>query len=79
MFVLAEVVCGASPIPYASLRTHGVVQQIHWKKCRWSQDLAYERKSRFRAILVTHFGVKFGVSVALRALSGTNSNYTSGS
>ena len=29
--------------------------------------------------LVTHFGVKFGVSVALRALSSTNSNSTSDS
>ena len=45
MFVLAEVVCGASPIPYAGLGNDEVLQKIHWKKSGRGQGSAYERKS----------------------------------
>ena len=45
MFVLAEVVCGAGSMPYATLGAHEVLQKIHSKKIRRDQDLAYERKS----------------------------------
>ena len=43
MFVLAEVVCGASPIPYASVGNDEALQKIHWKKCGQGQGRAYER------------------------------------
>ena len=39
MFVLAEVVCSASPIPYASLGNDEVFQKNHWKKFERDQDL----------------------------------------
>ena len=43
MFVLAEVVCGAGSVPYATLVAHGVLQKIHSKQIRLAQDFAYER------------------------------------
>ena len=55
-------------VPENSLeKVWGKVRSSIWAKIAISTDL------------VTHFGVKFGVSVALRALWSTNSNYTSDS
>ena len=79
MFVLAEVVCGASPVPYASLGNDEVRQKFHWKKLGRGQGSAYDRKSRFGVVWWRIFGVKFCVSVALRALSSSNSNCASDS
>ena len=50
VFVLAEVVYGASFVPYASLGTHEAVQKILGKKFGVREVSAYERKSRFRVI-----------------------------
>ena len=43
--ILAEVVCAAGPILYASLGNDEALQKIHWKKLGRHQGSAYERKS----------------------------------
>ena len=47
VFVLAEVVCGAGPVPYASVGNTEVLQKFHSKKLGTIQGLACERKLRF--------------------------------
>ena len=67
-FVLAEVVCGLSHMPYATFGAHEALQEIHRKKFEGAQFLHMSENHEFVCFGCVFGGVFGGFTCAARKI-----------